>query len=362
MFSDVKPSAETSAGTNRTEEQPSSIQLPERTTITNTTHNYRNDRADTAGRLDYFASSGFHNDSIYHTALWSISPIRRSNRRPSQQQTYPSQELNPRYAGLHFSPPNSADSWNPPPLPPPLSPRNTDGSARKLRVEKVTLMATLTEHPRDIARKIHLEEVNPMATVFQDHLDDLDFSLNANVPGERKFEIGNVEERVIAAQSKSEGLDANDCCSRSDMPIQQKHQASQGGENEATLTDPTKGKQCSAKISGIALEEAVKQKSVVPNNLDILRGRGGLTNRHEGNKRFRDEARKLRASYRHENTKRDEKFLLSLELCRRVKKYGGRFLEMGPDQLWYEMNESGARKKASQGMNTCSFVCSSQLT
>ena len=358
MFSDAKSSAETRAGTNPTEEQPSSMQLPERTTITTTTHNYRNDWADTVGRLDYFPSAGFHNETIYRTALWSISPIRRSDRPASTvemagQRTYPSQELNPRYADLHLSPPNSADSWNPPPLPPPLSPRNIDGSARKLDVEKVTSMATLTEQPRDIASKIHLEEVTSMATVFQDHLDDLDFSLNANEPGEHNFEIDNVEEMVIAAQSKSEGLDANDYCSRSDITIQQKHQASQGGKNEATLAVPTKVTKCSAKkTSGIA----------VPNSVDIIRGRGGLTNRHQGNTRFRDEARKLRANYRHENTKRDEKFLLSLELCRRVKEYGGRFLELGPDHLWYEMNENCARKKASQGMNTCSFVCGSQLT
>jgi hypothetical protein len=37
-----------------------------------------------------------------------------------------------------------------------------------------------------------------------------------------------------------------------------------------------------------------------PTDLDILRGRGGLTNRHPGNMRFRDEARKLRAEVRRE--------------------------------------------------------------
>jgi hypothetical protein len=346
MFSDVKPSAETNAGNNRTKKQPYSIQLPEGTTITNTTHNYRNEWADTAGQLDYFG-----------TALWSISPIRRSDRPASTvkmagQQTYPSQELNPRYAGLHLSPPNSAGSWNPPPPPPPLSPHNIDGLARKLHVEEVTSIATLTEHPRHIASKIHVKKVTSMATGFRDRLDDLDFSPNSNKPGEHNFQIANVGAGVIAAQSKCEELDANDYCSRSNVPIQQKHHASQDGKNEAALTVPTKVTKCSTKkTSGIA----------VPNNLDILRGRGGLTNRHEGNKRFRDEARKLRTTYRHENTNREEKFLLSQELCRRVKEYGGRFLELGPDHLWYEMNEHGARKKASQGMNTCSFVCSSQL-
>lgn len=84
----------------------------------------------------------------------------------------------------------------------------------------------------------------------------------------------------------------------------------------------------------------------MPNNT----GRGGHTNRHEGNKRFRDESRKLRASYRDENTNRDTKFLLSQELVRRVSEYGGRFLEQSEDKLWHIMDDHGARKKASQGM------------
>ncbi len=48
-----------------------------------------------------------------------------------------------------------------------------------------------------------------------------------------------------------------------------------------------------------------------PNDMDVLRGRGGLTNRHMGNMRFRDEARKLRVAYRDQATSRREKYLLS---------------------------------------------------
>ena len=33
---------------------------------------------------------------------------------------------------------------------------------------------------------------------------------------------------------------------------------------------------------------------------------------------------------------------------RRVEKYGGKFLERGADDLWYEMKPKDARKKASQ--------------
>ncbi|KAL7461750.1 hypothetical protein ACHAXS_002155 [Conticribra weissflogii] len=48
-----------------------------------------------------------------------------------------------------------------------------------------------------------------------------------------------------------------------------------------------------------------------PGDLDILRGRGGTTNRHKGNMRFRDEARKLRSAYRDDGVSRKEKYMYS---------------------------------------------------
>mmetsp|Transcript_15818 Transcript_15818/g.22503 ORF Transcript_15818/g.22503 Transcript_15818/m.22503 type:complete len:338 (-) Transcript_15818:147-1160(-) len=85
-----------------------------------------------------------------------------------------------------------------------------------------------------------------------------------------------------------------------------------------------------------------------PTPEDILAGRGGGTNRHDGNIRFRDEARKLRIIYKDGETDRRTKFLISNELVTRVRQYGGRFLEKGRDGRWYEMDELSARKKASQ--------------
>jgi hypothetical protein len=57
--------------------------------------------------------------------------------------------------------------------------------------------------------------------------------------------------------------------------------------------------------------KALSTEVFEPTDLDILRGRGGLTNRHPGNMKFRDEARKLRSEYRHCDTSRQEKFVLS---------------------------------------------------
>ena len=342
MFPNVKPSAETNERAHRTNEQLSSIRPPERVAVANTAHTRSNYWVDNAGQLDYF-----HFDPMYRTALtpsrsWSISPIKRSNRPTSTiqtagHQTYPSQELNPRYADLLLSPPNSDGSWNLPPLPSPLPPPDTDISALKTHVEEVISMATSNEPSQEVARKILVEEVtSSMATGFNDYIEELYNPLHVNSRGAYDVEPV-VDANVFAAQSKSVGFDFNDNCNSGSAMTKKKHQASRAAKNT----------KCSAKTTP-GIER--------PNEFDILRGRGGLTNRHEGNMRFRDEARKLRARYRHENTKREEKFILSQVLVRRVKEYGGRFLELGTDQLWHEMDEHGARKKASQGMNACSSV------
>jgi len=102
-------------------------------------------------------------------------------------------------------------------------------------------------------------------------------------------------------------------------------------------------KQSEMKPSGKGIE--------VPTATDILRGRGRLTNSHEGNMRLRDEARKLRGDYQDGYYgKSEKKYQYSLELVKIVRSYGGRFLEKrGDDNLWYEMSEEDTRKKAAQG-------------
>lgn len=87
-----------------------------------------------------------------------------------------------------------------------------------------------------------------------------------------------------------------------------------------------------------------------PTNLDVLSGRGGGTNRHAGNMRFREEARKLRGVYQESSTSLKEKSHMSQELVKRVKSYGGRFLEKGDGGLWYGMDGVGCRKKAAQAL------------
>merc|ERR1711966_98588 len=75
-----------------------------------------------------------------------------------------------------------------------------------------------------------------------------------------------------------------------------------------------------------------------PSPLDVLSGRGGQTNHHVGNARFRAEARKLRSEYRDGGTSPGKKGLLHRDLVKKVQQYGGRF------------PEREARRKASQAL------------
>jgi len=88
----------------------------------------------------------------------------------------------------------------------------------------------------------------------------------------------------------------------------------------------------------------------IPTENDILLGRGGKTNNHFGNKRYRDEVKKLKSAYTSCMTKQ-EKFNLSKIIVRRVSEYGGRFLkQVGNTDRWYVVDEFNARKKASQAL------------
>jgi hypothetical protein len=87
---------------------------------------------------------------------------------------------------------------------------------------------------------------------------------------------------------------------------------------------------------------------VVPTDRDIFFGRGGYNNTHPGNIRFREEALRIRPIY--EELTKEEKYGFSLVLVETMKQENRRFLEKDLDGLWYEVNDKGARKKASQAL------------
>jgi hypothetical protein len=85
---------------------------------------------------------------------------------------------------------------------------------------------------------------------------------------------------------------------------------------------------------------------------DILSGRGGKSNHHVGNKRFRQVVSEMKSMYRSTGQKTD-KTALSKGIVEYVHSYGGRFLiqkKVGNDREWHLMSKAEARKKTSQAL------------
>jgi hypothetical protein len=88
---------------------------------------------------------------------------------------------------------------------------------------------------------------------------------------------------------------------------------------------------------------------VEPQANDVLLGRGGRSNHHTGNKRYREEVRNLREWYASIGDNKEEKTKLSQTLVDHVHSYNGRFLEKD-DKGWYVVPNVVARRKASQAL------------
>lgn len=100
------------------------------------------------------------------------------------------------------------------------------------------------------------------------------------------------------------------------------------------------------------------RKKIVPANKvycepttdDVLLGRGGRSNHHGGNKRYRAEVENLKEWYSTLEDK-DDKTDLSQCLIESVHSYGGRFLELDKEaDRWYQVPNLVARRKASQAL------------
>lgn len=106
---------------------------------------------------------------------------------------------------------------------------------------------------------------------------------------------------------------------------------------------------------------------VIPNDNDVLMGRGGRTNHHPGNHMYLDQKKIIQPKYL--AATKEEKTDISQELVDAVHSWGGRFLKQDPvgtdsidnhneekvecvtehdDNRWYEVLNIVARKKASQ--------------
>jgi len=96
-------------------------------------------------------------------------------------------------------------------------------------------------------------------------------------------------------------------------------------------------------------EPDVKEYVVVTDR-DVLLGRGGRSNHHKGNIKYREQAGRLREDYR--SSQKDTKTDLAQMLVDWVEKnQGGRFLKLDPENdKWYIVTNLAARKKSSQAL------------
>jgi hypothetical protein len=90
-------------------------------------------------------------------------------------------------------------------------------------------------------------------------------------------------------------------------------------------------------------------ESSIINENDVLCGRGGLTNTHVGNKRFRS----IVAEYQEEylQARKKEKALIATKVVERIRKSGGRFLKRDVNSdLWVEVPDKKAMGKTGQAL------------
>lgn len=82
---------------------------------------------------------------------------------------------------------------------------------------------------------------------------------------------------------------------------------------------------------------------------DVLSGRGGGTNQHEGNCYFRSLINKNREKYL--RAKKNDKPFISLSIVSAIRQRNGRFLKKNEKcGLWFEIGDSAAREKTSQAL------------
>lgn len=82
---------------------------------------------------------------------------------------------------------------------------------------------------------------------------------------------------------------------------------------------------------------------------DVLSGRGGATNHHTGNVRFRELVKQHQGAYI--RAQRREKPNIASQIVAEVRKRGGRFLKQQlPEKLWVDVGDKKAREKTSQAL------------
>lgn len=105
-------------------------------------------------------------------------------------------------------------------------------------------------------------------------------------------------------------------------------------------------------VDSICIDSKVKPSLVgikTYNENDVLSGRGGGTNQHDGNCYFRALINKNREQYL--RAKKNDKPIISLSIVSTIRQRNGRFLKNDEETgLWFEIGDDAAREKTSQAL------------
>lgn len=124
--------------------------------------------------------------------------------------------------------------------------------------------------------------------------------------------------------------------------------ASKGSKNNSDTADselPNSAGNSSMEQDVAASNEGIQFYSVN----DVLCGRGGGTNVHPGNRRFRDLVNANRRAYL--KAKKNDKPTISRSIVQAIRQMNGRFLKKDDAKdLWFEIGDDSAREKTSQAL------------
>jgi hypothetical protein len=120
------------------------------------------------------------------------------------------------------------------------------------------------------------------------------------------------------------------------------------GDNDYGVDDDTPSASVIDDSSGAIVLSSTEGIKFYSRN-DVLCGRGGGTNVHPGNRRFRDLINGNRLAYL--KARKNDKPDISRSIVRTIRDKGGRFLKRdGKRDLWFEIGDEFAREKTAQAL------------
>ena len=129
-------------------------------------------------------------------------------------------------------------------------------------------------------------------------------------------------------------------------------------EDKAEDDSDREAKEKLGNLLSLLEQEENKERVIIPpskegikfcSSDDVLCGRGGGTNLHPGNRRFRDLVDASRRAYL--KARKNDKPAISRSIVTAIREMNGRFLKKDEKSgLWHEIGDDGAREKTSQAL------------